>query len=53
MRIGMLRLTDGAPVVAAHEFGFFADEGLEAELVVEPSWANIADKLALASSTPP
>ena len=46
MRIGMLRLTDGAPVVAAHEFGFFADEGLEAELVVEPSWANIADKLA-------
>jgi NitT/TauT family transport system ATP-binding protein/nitrate/nitrite transport system substrate-binding protein len=46
MRIGLLRLTDGAPVIAAHEFGFFADEGLEAELVVEPSWANIADKLA-------
>jgi two-component system, oxyanion-binding sensor len=46
MRIGLLRLTDGAPVIAAHEFGFFADEGLEAELFVEPSWANIADKLA-------
>jgi NitT/TauT family transport system ATP-binding protein/nitrate/nitrite transport system substrate-binding protein len=46
MRIGLLRLTDGAPVIIAHEFGFFADEGLEAELVVEPSWANIADKLA-------
>ncbi|MGO9673819.1 MAG: CmpA/NrtA family ABC transporter substrate-binding protein [Methylocella sp.] len=46
MRIGLLRLTDGAPVIAAHEFGFFADEGLEAEIVVEPSWANIADKLA-------
>jgi ABC-type nitrate/sulfonate/bicarbonate transport system substrate-binding protein len=46
MRIGLLRLTDGAPVIAAHEFGFFADEGLEVELVVEPSWANIADKLA-------
>jgi NitT/TauT family transport system ATP-binding protein/nitrate/nitrite transport system substrate-binding protein len=45
MRIGLLRLTDGAPVIAAHEFGFFADEGVEAELVVEPSWANIADKL--------
>ena len=46
MRIGLLRLTDGAPVIVAHEFGFFADEGVEAELVVEPSWANIADKLA-------
>ena len=46
IRIGLLRLTDGAPVIAAHEFGFFADEGVEAELIVEPSWANIADKLA-------
>ena len=45
MRIGLLRLTDGAPVVVAHEFGFFAEEGLEVELVCEPSWANIADKL--------
>ncbi|CAH1661721.1 CmpA/NrtA family ABC transporter substrate-binding protein [Chelatococcus asaccharovorans] len=46
MRIGLLRLSDGAPVIAAHEFGFFADEGLDVELSVEPSWANIADKLA-------
>ncbi len=46
IRIGLLRLTDGAPVIVAHEFGFFADEGVEAELFVEPSWANIADKLA-------
>jgi NitT/TauT family transport system ATP-binding protein/nitrate/nitrite transport system substrate-binding protein len=45
MRIGLLRLTDGAPIIAAHEFGFFAEEGVETELVVEPSWANIADKL--------
>ncbi|MEJ0094870.1 MAG: CmpA/NrtA family ABC transporter substrate-binding protein [Methylocella sp.] len=46
MRIGLLRLTDSAPVIAAYEFGFFADEGVDAELIVEPSWANIADKLA-------
>lgn len=46
MRIGILRLTDAAPVIVAHEFGFFADEGVDAELHVEPSWANIADKLA-------
>jgi len=45
LRIGLLRLTDSAPVIAAHEFGFFADEGLEVALSIEPSWANIADKL--------
>lgn len=45
LKIGLLRLTDSAPVITAHEFGFFADEGLEVELFVEPSWANIADKL--------
>src|SRR5579859_1700248 len=46
LRIGVLRLTDTAPVVIAHEFGFFADAGVEVEIHVEPSWANIADKLA-------
>jgi len=45
LRIGLLRLTDSAPAILAHEFGFFAEEGIEAELIVEPSWANIADKL--------
>jgi NitT/TauT family transport system ATP-binding protein/nitrate/nitrite transport system substrate-binding protein len=44
--IGLLRLTDSAPVIVAHEFGFFADEGLDVALSIEPSWANIADKLA-------
>jgi NitT/TauT family transport system ATP-binding protein/nitrate/nitrite transport system substrate-binding protein len=46
LRIGLLRLSDGAPVIIAHEFGFFAEEGIETELLIEPSWANIADKLA-------
>jgi len=44
--IGLLRLTDSAPVIVAHEFGFFAEEGLDVVLSVEPSWANVADKLA-------
>ncbi len=39
-------MTDSAPVIVAHEFGFFADEGLDVALSVEPSWANVADKLA-------
>jgi NitT/TauT family transport system ATP-binding protein/nitrate/nitrite transport system substrate-binding protein len=46
LRIGFLRLTDSAPVIVADAFGWFADEGLDVELLEEPSWANIADKLA-------
>jgi ABC-type nitrate/sulfonate/bicarbonate transport system substrate-binding protein len=46
LRIGFLRLTDSAPAIVAQEFGYFAEEGVDAELFEEPSWANIADKLA-------
>ena len=46
IRIGLLKLTDSAPLIVAQELGFFADEGLDVALVVEPSWANVADKLA-------
>lgn len=46
LRIGFLRLTDSAPAIVAQEFGYFAEQGVDAELLEEPSWANIADKLA-------
>ena len=46
MRIGLLKLTDSAPVIVAQELGFFAEENVPALLSVEPSWGNIADKLA-------
>lgn len=46
VRLGLLRLTDAAPVVLAAERGLFAAEGVAVSLKVEPSWANIADKLA-------
>jgi two-component system, oxyanion-binding sensor len=45
-RIGLLRLTDAAPLIAARELGFFASEDIEVRFSVEPSWANVADKLA-------
>lgn len=45
-RIGILRLTDAAPLIVAHELGYFAAENLEVSLSLEPSWANVADKLA-------
>jgi ABC-type nitrate/sulfonate/bicarbonate transport system substrate-binding protein len=46
LRIGILRLLDSAPVIIARAHGFLADAGLDATVVIEPSWANIADKLA-------
>lgn len=46
MRIGVLRLTDAAPAIIAQELGFFAEENVLAVLSVEPSWGNVADKLA-------
>ena len=46
IRIGILRLADSAPVVVAATRGIFADLDIEAQVSVEPSWANIADKLA-------
>jgi NitT/TauT family transport system ATP-binding protein/nitrate/nitrite transport system substrate-binding protein len=46
LRIGFIPLNDCAPLAAAGALGFFADEGLAVDLLREPSWANIRDKLA-------
>jgi ABC-type nitrate/sulfonate/bicarbonate transport system substrate-binding protein len=45
VRIGMLRLTDSAPVLVAKARGLFRSFDLEPVLSVEPSWDNLADKL--------
>lgn len=45
LRIGLLQLADSAPVMVARAFGLFARHGIAAEIAVEPSWANLADKL--------
>lgn len=45
IRIGLLRLADSAPLIIARNLGIFERHGLNAELVVSPSWANIADGL--------
>jgi two-component system, oxyanion-binding sensor len=42
----LLRLTDAAPLIVARELGYFAAENIEVTLSVEPSWANVADKLS-------
>jgi two-component system, oxyanion-binding sensor len=46
IRIGMLRLTDSAPVVVAQSRELFRSLDVNAVLSIEPSWANIADKLS-------
>ncbi|WP_025885144.1 ABC transporter substrate-binding protein [Asaia prunellae] len=46
LRIGLLRLADSLPVLMARELGLFEQAGITAEIVVEPSWANIADGLS-------
>lgn len=45
VRFGVLRLTDSAPAILADAEGLFAAQGVKVAVQVEPSWANIADKL--------
>lgn len=47
LKLGIVPLTDCAPIVAAKERGFFAELGLDVEISREPSWANIRDKVAV------
>jgi nitrate/nitrite transport system substrate-binding protein len=47
MRFGIIALTDCAPIVMAHELGFFKKFGIESVISKEASWAVIRDKLAL------
>ncbi len=46
IRLGLLRLCDAAPVILADNEEMFASHGVRVLLSVEPSWANIADKLS-------
>ena len=47
LQVGFMRLTDAAPLAIARERGFFAEVGLDVELVREVSWANIRDKVTV------
>src|SRR5438128_2040276 len=47
LRLGFIALNDCAPLLVAHEQGYFADEGLRVQLSREASWANIRDKVAV------
>jgi nitrate/nitrite transport system substrate-binding protein len=46
LRLGFVPLIDAAPLIAASELGYFADEGLHVSLERQIGWANVRDKLA-------
>ncbi|MBM3727553.1 MAG: ABC transporter substrate-binding protein [Acidobacteria bacterium] len=47
VRIGIIALTDNAPIVMAHELGYFRKFGVNSTISKEASWAVIRDKLTL------
>ena len=47
MRFGMIALTDCAPIVIAHELGYFKKFGIDSVVSKEASWAVIRDKMNL------
>ena len=47
IRCGYLPLIDAAPLIIAHELRFAADEGVDLQLVKQPSWSALRDLLAL------
>jgi nitrate/nitrite transport system substrate-binding protein len=47
MRFGIIALTDCAPIVMAHELGYFKRFGIDSIISKEASWAVIRDKLSI------
>ncbi|HKE87005.1 MAG TPA: CmpA/NrtA family ABC transporter substrate-binding protein [Vicinamibacterales bacterium] len=47
IRFGIIALTDCAPIVMAHELGYFKKFGIESVISKEASWAVIRDKVTL------
>jgi ABC-type nitrate/sulfonate/bicarbonate transport system substrate-binding protein len=45
LRLGFIALTDAAPLIVAHEHGFFRRHGLPVMLSREAGWATIRDKI--------
>jgi nitrate/nitrite transport system substrate-binding protein len=47
LRFGIIALTDCAPIVMAHELGYFKKFGINSVIAKEASWAVIRDKLSI------
>jgi nitrate/nitrite transport system substrate-binding protein len=47
LTLGIIPLTDCAPLVIAHEKGYFSKHGINSQISKEASWANIRDKVSI------
>ena len=47
LTMGIIPLTDCAPLVIAHEKGYFKSLGINSQISKEASWANIRDKVSI------
>ena len=45
IRIGYIPLLDAAPLIVAHELGYFSKYGLQVKISAEAGWATIRDKI--------
>ena len=45
LRLGFIALSDAAPLVMAHELGYFAERDVQVRLVRQNSWAALRDNL--------
>lgn len=45
LTFGMIKLTDCVPIIAAKELGFFAEEGLNVAIEVQPNWKAVNDRV--------
>jgi len=45
LKFGMIKLTDCIPIIAAKELGFFAEEGLNVAIEVQPNWKAVNDRV--------
>jgi nitrate/nitrite transport system substrate-binding protein len=45
LKLGFIKLTDCAPLVVAHELGFFEDEGLFVAIEAQANWKILLDRV--------
>ncbi|MFQ3669835.1 MAG: CmpA/NrtA family ABC transporter substrate-binding protein [Verrucomicrobiia bacterium] len=45
LKLGFIKLTDCAPIVIAHEKGFFEDEGLHVTIEAQANWKVLLDRV--------
>ncbi len=45
LKLGMIKLTDCIPIIAARELGYFAEEGLSVTIEVQANWKTVQERV--------